>query len=141
MKKCPYPDCCIDENTCPNEYKEVCIHMAENNLGNPKSKEDVLQRLNDIGEKLQEAVEARRQEMDAWWEQLPYDDKLRAFYSVVKRIYEGDVVDRRSYRGVLYGTFNFEADSYGIGMECNYLDLHNVIFSGLENEEKTNSKE
>jgi hypothetical protein len=104
------------------------------------SKEEILQELNNLGEKLQEAVEARKQEMDAWWEELPYEDKLRAFYSVVKRIYKGDVIDQRSYRGVLYGTFNFDTDSYGVGMECNYIDLHNVIFAGVEAEKKEYKK-
>lgn len=67
------------------------------------------------------------QEADAWWEALTYDDKLRAFYSVVKRIYEGDVKDQGSYRYVLYDVFGFEADAYALGMDCGYMSLHNAI--------------
>jgi len=66
-------------------------------------------------------------EADAWWDNLAYDDKLRAFYSVVKRIHEGDVVQQGSYRYVLYDVFGFGPDSYGIGMECGYMTLHNAI--------------
>lgn len=67
------------------------------------------------------------QEADAWWETLTYDDKLKAFYSVVKRIYEGDVKDQGSYRYVLYDVFGFEADAYTLGMDCGYMSLHNAI--------------
>jgi len=67
------------------------------------------------------------QEADAWWESLTYDDKLKAFYSVVKRIYDGDVKNQGSYRYVLYDVFGFEADAYALGMACGYMSLHNAI--------------
>ena len=67
------------------------------------------------------------QEADAWWESLTYDDKLKAFYSVVKRIYDGDVKNQGSYRYVLYDVFGFEADAYALGMDCGYMSLHNAI--------------
>ncbi len=67
------------------------------------------------------------QEVDAWWESLTYDDKLKAFYSVVKRIYDGDVKNQGSYRYVLYDVFGFEADAYALGMDCGYMSLHNAI--------------
>ena len=92
-------------------------------------KQSLLAILSDIGEDYQKAAKEYETETDAWWEALSYDDKLRAFYSVVKRIYEGDVKQQGSYRYVLYDVFGFGPDAYGLGMECGYMSLHNSIMS------------
>jgi hypothetical protein len=75
----------------------------------------------------QEADALYAAECDKYWDNLSYDDKLMAFSSVVKRIVKGDVKDRGSYRYVLYDVFGFDMDSYGIGMQCGYMDLHNSV--------------
>ena len=62
-----------------------------------------------------------------YWNSLTYEDKLKAFSSVVKRIVKGDIEDKGTYRYVLYDVFGFEIDSYLVGMECGYLTLHNYI--------------
>ena len=83
------------------------------------------------------AKEAREKEYDEYWDSLDYEDKLAAFYSVVKRIYKGEIQDKRSYRGVLYDVFDFGPEAYAIGMDCGYMYLHNAIFDGEEvNESK-----
>ena len=87
----------------------------------------LMEALSAASEVYQAAADKYEAETNAWWEALSYDDKLRAFYSVVKRINEGDVVQQGSYRYVLYEVFGFDADSYGIGMECGYMSLHNAI--------------
>jgi hypothetical protein len=92
-------------------------------------KSDLLKVLSEASETYQAAAKQYENETDAWWEGLPYDDKLRAFYSVVKRIYEGDVKQQGSYRYVLYEVFGFGPDAYGIGMDCGYMSLHNSIMS------------
>lgn len=89
--------------------------------------ENLMQTLSDASQAYEKAAKQYETETNAWWEALSYDDKLRAFYSVVKRIHEGDVVGQGTYRYVLYDVFGFEADSYGIGMECGYMSLHNAI--------------
>jgi hypothetical protein len=92
-------------------------------------KSDLLKVLSEASDAYQAAAKQYETETDAWWEALPYDDKLRAFYSVVKRIYEGDVKQQGSYRYVLYEVFGFGPDAYGIGMDCGYMSLHNSIMS------------
>lgn len=77
----------------------------------------------------QEGVEEYERSCDKFWNSLDYEDKLKAFYSVVKRIYAGEVEKNGSYRYVLYDVFGFEADAYGVGMECGYLELHNRIMN------------
>lgn len=64
---------------------------------------------------------------DSWWKSLSYEDQLKAFHSVVKRIYEGDVKQQGSYRYVLNDVFGFAGDAYLIGMNCGYMSLHNAI--------------
>jgi hypothetical protein len=66
------------------------------------------------------------------WNKLSEDEKLFAFYNVCKRIYEADVVKRTSYRGSIYDVFGFDMESYVVGMECGYLEIHNLIGEALD---------
>jgi hypothetical protein len=81
---------------------------------------------------LEEAQENYKKEVDSFWDKLSYDDKLKAFSYVVSKIYEGDVKLRGSYRYVLYNLFSFEMDAYTRGIDCGYLNLHNIIHEGVE---------
>ena len=78
---------------------------------------NLMEILGAASEVYQAAAKQYEDDTNVWWEQLSYEDKLRAFYSVVKRIYEGDLKEQGSYRYVLYDVFGFGPDSYGIGME------------------------
>ena len=64
---------------------------------------------------------------EAYWEGLSYEDKLKAFYIVTKRIHKGDIVDNGSFRHVLYDVFGFDMDSYIVGIDSGYMDIHNSI--------------
>jgi hypothetical protein len=74
-----------------------------------------------------EASEAYDKEAEAHWEALSYADKMMAFYIVTKRIHKGDIIDKGSYRHVLYEVFGFDMDSYIVGMDSGYFDIHNSI--------------
>lgn len=74
-----------------------------------------------------EARSSKEAECDEYWDNLPYEDQLKAFYSVVKRIYQGEIKDKGTYRWVLYNVFNFGPEAYGLGMDCGYMHLHNAI--------------
>lgn len=106
------------------------------------AKSDVVQG-DDLAEALREfsvvADEARKEydnDCDRYWNSLSQEEQLRAFHSVCKRIYKGDVEDRRSYRGVIYDVFGFGPGAYAIGMDCGYFSIHNLIFDGLDKNEK-----
>lgn len=88
---------------------------------------DAMQELSDLGQELEQASEEERLRMDKWWEALSTEDQMNAFYSVVSRIVKGDITENKSYRGVLYDTFEFGSESYGLGMDCGYMVLHNSI--------------
>ena len=70
--------------------------------------------------------------METWWESLPAEQQQWAFYNVCRLIYEGDVKQQRSYRGVLYDTFGWGPEAYVLGMEARYMNLHNLIGDGRE---------
>jgi hypothetical protein len=82
-------------------------------------------------QKMQEISEKYEADCNEYWDKLSYEDKMKAFYSVSKRIYQADVKDQGSYRHALYQVFGFDVDAYSIGMECGYMDIHNYIQEGI----------
>jgi len=66
-------------------------------------------------------------EVNAWWKALSQEERERAFYAVVSRIFEAEIVEKRSYRGVLYDVFGFDANMYVTAMECGYMTIHNSL--------------
>lgn len=95
----------------------------------------------EFAEKVKQGADRFDRESDEFWNNLTYEQKLNAFHSVCKRIYKGDVVEGRSYRGVLYDIFGFEPDAYLVGMECGYMELHNYIQDGVESFKKYKEKD
>lgn len=86
--------------------------------------------LDDLAEFTQIYRDARQKydiESEQYWDSLSYEDKLKAFYIVTKRIHKGDIIDNGSYRYVLYEVFGFDMDSYLVGMDSGYLNIHNNI--------------
>jgi len=81
----------------------------------------------DIASSMQEASDQYDQKAEEYWKSLSYEDQLQAFYIVTKRIHKGDIVEKGSYRYVLYDTFGFDFDSYIIGLDSGYLDIHNGL--------------
>jgi hypothetical protein len=92
-----------------------------------KSIHDLSKALEDYGNAIKEFEKYNDIAAEEFWSKLSYNDKLLAFYSVVKRVYQGEIVDRGTYRHILYNVFEFEADAYSLGMACGYMDLHNSI--------------
>jgi hypothetical protein len=72
-------------------------------------------------------------EDQAWWDSLTMDERARAFRQVVSLIYKAEVKERGSYRHAMYDIFEID---YLDGMMCNYMDLHNLIYRGLEYQER-----
>jgi hypothetical protein len=100
-------------------------------MSEPKSLYDA-KKLESFSEACQKAQDDYKKEVDSFWESLSYDDKLKAFSYVISKVYDADVVDRGSYRWCLYDKFGFQEDSYMIGMDAKYLELHNIIYDGCD---------
>jgi len=98
-------------------------------MSDHRSLGEILAELSEIQEDIEKQTEA---DMDEWWNQLSKDDQMKAFYSVVKRLVDGELVQKGSYRYVLYDVFGFGSESYMLGMMCGYMALHNSIERDVE---------
>jgi hypothetical protein len=99
-----------------------------------EKKANALSVLEEARKAYKESSDAYDKAADDYWDQLSYDDKLMAFYSVVKRIHKAEVEDRGSYRWAIYDVFGFGFDSYSIAYDAGYMDIHNYIYGGIEAE-------
>lgn len=105
--------------------------MFEEVTNNEEDKnQSLIDSLSEFSEKMQESAEQYERECEEYWKGLSYDDQLKAFYSVCKRIYKADVEIEGSYRYALYDVFQFGPDAYLVGMESGYMDIHNYIQEG-----------
>ena len=77
------------------------------------------------------AMEQYEREAMSFWNSLSEEDQERAFYHVCKKIHNGDVKAQGSYRFVLYDVFGFDEGMYGLGMDCGYMDIHNLLGKGM----------
>ena len=64
---------------------------------------------------------------DSLWNSLAYEDKVKMFYAVVKRIKKAELDDKGTFRYALYDVFEFKPDAYAAGIDCGYMELHNTI--------------
>jgi hypothetical protein len=106
--------------------------MDHGALRKPMSEKDFLQTLTELGEEQEAAEKQFDSDMDTWWNDLSKEDQMKAFYSVMKRLVDGELTQKGSYRYVLYEVFGFEPESYGLGLQCGYMKLHNSIERDVE---------
>ena len=77
---------------------------------------------------LREAMDEIEQESEAYWNGLSQEDQLKAFCAISRRIHKGELVERRSYRGVLYDVFGFGPEAYAPAQQANYIEIHNALY-------------
>ncbi len=93
-------------------------------------KYDKLQQdLRELAEIFQETHVKLEQEQEQFWNSLSKEDQLKAFCTVVRRIYQAEIVDQGSYRHALYGVFGFGPEAYGQAQMAGYLSIHNLIYT------------
>lgn len=73
------------------------------------------------------AMKAIEEDQEKFWNGLSKDDQLKAFCAVSRRIFDGELKKKGSYRYVLYQVFGFGPESYAQAQEAGYLALHNAI--------------
>lgn len=95
-------------------------------------KKQLLEGLDEIREIMEAARAEYEAKNDAWWNGLTEEEREDAFYAVVKRMYKAEVVDRGTYRWALYDVFGFDPGMYGRGMDCGYMNMHNMLFDAFE---------
>lgn len=80
-----------------------------------------------------QASELKEQAEDqAWWDSLNGEERARALRQVAKLMHKAEIKDRGSYRHAMYSVFGID---YCDGM-AHYMELHNVIYRGLEAEKR-----
>lgn len=87
-----------------------------------------LEELDEISKKFNEAIEENKKRYNAKWEALSDEDQIDYFCAVIERVHRGDVVEKRSYRGVLYSVFGWGPEAYMAAQCAGYLDIHNMIY-------------
>lgn len=87
----------------------------------------MLEGLEELSKIFNEAMDSLEREQEEYWNSLSKEDQLKAFCAVVRRIHKAELVEDRSYRGVLYDTFGFGPEAYAQAQCAGFLDLHNSI--------------
>jgi hypothetical protein len=67
-------------------------------------------------------------ESEVYWNSLSKEDQLKAFCAVSRRIHQGELVERGTYRYVLYDVFQFGPEAYAPAQMANYLEIHNALY-------------
>jgi len=90
-----------------------------------KTKADLLDSLAAAGNAFNEAMANIEKESEAYWNTLTDQQRLDVFCAVCRRIYEGDIKLKGSYRYVLYDVFGFGPEAYAQAQMSGYLAIHN----------------
>ena len=75
------------------------------------------------------AFDEYQKECESVFNSLSYEDRLKVFCAVTRLIKEGELEEKRSYRGMLYDKFQFSLDSYTAAQNAGYIDIHNSLFT------------
>lgn len=84
--------------------------------------------LDEMSKQFNSVMKMIEDEQEEMWNRWSKAQQLAAFCCVVRRIVEGELVDKGSYRHILYTTFGFGPESYAQAQVAGFLDLHNSIF-------------
>jgi len=94
----------------------------------PEEVDAAMEEWRKFGEQFRLAMDEIEQDSEAYWNGLSQEDQLKAFCAISRRIHKGELVERRSYRGVLYDVFGFGPEAYAPAQCANYLEIHNALY-------------
>lgn len=89
----------------------------------------VLDALAETRNEFLEAIEHEKSLSESFWNGLNSEEQLWAFCAVMRRLHQGELEDKRSYRGVLYTTFGWGPEAYAPAQCSGFLDIHNSIYT------------
>lgn len=92
-----------------------------------KPSDEALEKMADFSRAFNEAMESIKVDEESFWDNLTSEERLSAFDCVIRRLYEGEIDQGRSYRGVLYDVFGFGPESYARAQMAGFLAIHNAI--------------
>jgi hypothetical protein len=97
-----------------------------------KSLAEVMESLQELSAVFNAAMKEIEVKQEAYWDSLTKEQQLMAFCAVVRRIHRGEIVEDRSFRGMMYDVFGFGLESYGQAQDAGYLDIHNLEYETIE---------
>lgn len=77
----------------------------------------------------QEGIKAIEESQEKYWDSLSQDQQLDVFCCIMRRLAQGELDERRTYRGILYDVFNWGPEAYMPAQVSGFLDIHNAIYS------------
>ena len=83
-----------------------------------------------LSQEMEKSRKIYEHDNDTWWNGLTEQEREDAFYAVVKRIHQAELMDHGTYRYALYDVFGFDPGMYMRGMDCGYMAIHNAIGDG-----------
>lgn len=92
-----------------------------------QSHEEALAKMASFSQAFNDAMNGIKNEEEDYWKSLSVDQQMAAFNCVIRRLYEGEIAEQRSYRGVLYDVFGFGPESYARAQMAGFLAIHNAI--------------
>jgi hypothetical protein len=81
----------------------------------------------DFAEAFNSAMKKIEEDQEKFWSSLSKEDQLKVFCCVMRRLFDGEIKNPRSYRGVLYDIFGFGPEAYAQAQSAGFLALHNSI--------------
>ena len=87
----------------------------------------LLEALSGFSEVFRESMSKIEEEEEEYWESLTEEEKISVFCAVSRRIFEGEIEKRGTYRYVLYDVFGFGPEAYARAQNAGYLSIHNSI--------------
>lgn len=108
-------------------YPEDDGELTQTQIDQIKQENPLTDTLDGMRDVFKQWEDSFAQERKDFWNSLTEDQQLLAFCEVVSRLVQGELVDKKSYRGVLYDTFEFGMQSYVQAQISGFLTLHNAI--------------
>lgn len=93
--------------------------------GEEQKRAKALEALHEFGQEFQRAMDEIKEHQEEYWNSLTKEQQLDVFCCVSRRILEGEIVKKGSYRYVLYETFGFGPEAYATALDAGYLTIHN----------------
>jgi hypothetical protein len=71
-----------------------------------------------------------KREEKEFWDSFTKDEQLLLFCHMTRLLVQGELIEQRSYRGMLYSIFGFDESSYLRAQLAGYFDIHNALDTG-----------
>jgi len=95
----------------------------------PNRVQKALDDLAEFRDSFQVAIEHEKALSESFWNGLNSEEQLWVFCAIMRRLQEGEIENKRSYRGVLYSTFGWGPEAYVPAQCSGFLDIHNSIYT------------